>query len=155
MHTAAPPLLVRIPAPFYVLVYLGAAELVARSLPGGLTRYSAPIVGVMLVFVSVFIVQWALGLFYLQKTTINPAATRNAALVETGIYAHTRNPMYLSLVIATVGIALMVGHWPLYVVPVATFATASMVFIPFEEAQMKRQFGERYHAYTAKVRRWL
>jgi hypothetical protein len=39
--------------------------------------------------------------------------------------------------------------------PVALFATANWVHIPFEEAKMRRQFGTVYDDYVARVRRWI
>ena len=39
---------------------------------------------------------------------VEPPAT---ALATTGIYARTRNPMYLSLAVLYVGIALMLDSW--------------------------------------------
>jgi protein-S-isoprenylcysteine O-methyltransferase Ste14 len=63
--------------------------------------------------------------------------------------------MYLGLVILTIGIAVWVGAWPIFVVPFAVFATANWVHIPFEEAKMRRQFGATYDDYVGHVRRWL
>ena len=59
------------------------------------------------------------------------------------------------LVILTLGIAIWVGAWPMFGAPVALFATANWVHIPFEEAKMRRQFGALYDNYVARVRRWL
>jgi protein-S-isoprenylcysteine O-methyltransferase Ste14 len=59
------------------------------------------------------------------------------------------------LVIVTLGIAFWVGAWPMFLAPIATFATANWVHIPFEEAKMRRQFGEAFDAYTRSVRRWI
>jgi protein-S-isoprenylcysteine O-methyltransferase Ste14 len=39
--------------------------------------------------------------------------------------------------------------------PIATFATANWVHIPFEEAKMLNQFGEASDAYARKVSRWI
>jgi protein-S-isoprenylcysteine O-methyltransferase Ste14 len=39
--------------------------------------------------------------------------------------------------------------------PVLMFAVANWVFIPMEEAKMRRQFGDAFDAYTQRVRRWL
>jgi protein-S-isoprenylcysteine O-methyltransferase Ste14 len=39
--------------------------------------------------------------------------------------------------------------------PVALFATANWIHIPFEEAKMRRQFGTVYDDYVARVRRWI
>ena len=40
-------------------------------------------------------------------------------------------------------------------VPFAVFALANFVHVPFEEAKMRRQFGEAYDAYRRQVRRWV
>ena len=61
--------------------------------------------------------------------------------------------MYLGLVILTIGIA--VGAWPMFGAPLALFATANWVHIPFEEAKIHRQFGAAYDNYVARVRRWI
>jgi protein-S-isoprenylcysteine O-methyltransferase Ste14 len=58
-------------------------------------------------------------------------------------------------VLFTLGIGLWVGAWPMLLAPLATFATANWVHIPFEEAKMRRQFGDAFDAYCAKVRRWI
>src|SRR5262245_19995988 len=47
-----------------------------------------------------------------------------------------------------------VGAWPMFGAPIALFATANWVRIPFEEAKMRRQFGAIYDNYVARVRRW-
>src|SRR5262249_40196896 len=55
----------------------------------------------------------------------------------------------------TLGIAIWVGAWPMFGAPIALFATANWVHIPFEEAKMRRQFGSVYDNYVARVRRWI
>jgi protein-S-isoprenylcysteine O-methyltransferase Ste14 len=63
--------------------------------------------------------------------------------------------MYLGLVLVTLGIALWVGAWPMLLAPIATFATANWVHIPFEEEKMRGQFGVSFHTYASKTRRWI
>jgi protein-S-isoprenylcysteine O-methyltransferase Ste14 len=63
--------------------------------------------------------------------------------------------MYLGLVIVSLGIAVWVGAWPMFLAPLASFATSNWVHIPFEEAKMRRQFAEAFDAYCTRVRRWL
>jgi protein-S-isoprenylcysteine O-methyltransferase Ste14 len=43
----------------------------------------------------------------------------------------------------------------MFAAPVALFATANWVHIPFEEAKMRRQFGAAYDDYVASVRCWI
>jgi protein-S-isoprenylcysteine O-methyltransferase Ste14 len=63
--------------------------------------------------------------------------------------------MYLSLVTIALGIAFAVGAWPMFLVPIALFATVNWVHVPFEEAKMRRQFSEAYDDYARRVRRWI
>ena len=53
-----------------------------------------------------------------------------ASLLRAGPYQFTRNPMYLGLVLLTLGIAIWVGAWPMFGAPLALFATANWVHIP-------------------------
>jgi len=113
-----------------------------------------PIVGILLIVLGAIAPVWAFRLFRREDTEVSPTSPTNRQLVITGPYRFTRNPMYLGLVIATFGIALWVGAWPMFAVPVAVFATANFVHIPHEEAKMRRQFGASYDAYARRVRRW-
>ena len=63
--------------------------------------------------------------------------------------------MYLGLVALSLGIAVWIGSWPMFMAPFAVFATVNWVHIPFEEAKMRRQFGAAYDDYVAWVRRWV
>jgi protein-S-isoprenylcysteine O-methyltransferase Ste14 len=98
---------------------------------------------------------WAIVLFRREGTEVNPTSPANRKLVTNGPYQFTRNPMYLGLVILAVGIAFWVGACPMFIAPIATFATVNWVHIPFEEAKMRRQFGAAYEDYVDLVRRWL
>jgi protein-S-isoprenylcysteine O-methyltransferase Ste14 len=98
---------------------------------------------------------WALVLFRREGTEIDPTSPTNRKLITSGPYQFTRNPMYLGLVILTLGVALWVGAWPMFIAPVAIFATANWVHIPFEEAKMRCQFGATYEDYIEWVRRWV
>ena len=74
-------------------------------------------------------------LFRREGTELNPASPTNRKLVTRGPFRFTRNPMYLGLVIATLGIAFWVGAWPMFLAPIAVFVTTNWVHIPFEEAK--------------------
>jgi protein-S-isoprenylcysteine O-methyltransferase Ste14 len=111
--------------------------------------------GVALVVLGVIPPVWAFALFRRENTEINPTSPANAKLVTSGPYRFTRNPMYLGLVVITLGIAVWVGAWPMFAAPIALFATANWVHIPFEEARMRRQFAAAFDAYVRRVRRWV
>lgn len=63
--------------------------------------------------------------------------------------------MYLAMTLFALGGALWMGRPLMLLAPVLMFAVANWVFIPFEEAKMRRQFGDAFDAYTRRVRRWL
>jgi protein-S-isoprenylcysteine O-methyltransferase Ste14 len=94
-------------------------------------------------------------LFRHEGTEINPTSTANRKLVTSGPFRLTRNPMYLGLVLVTLGIALWIGAWPMFFAPIGIFATANWVHIPFEEEKMRRQFGATFDAYASNTRRWI
>lgn len=78
-----------------------------------------------------------------------------SALVTTGPYRITRNPMYTGLAIAHLGGALLAGSWwPLATLPFALLAVRRVVIGP-EERYLANTFGQPYSDYQTRVRRWL
>jgi protein-S-isoprenylcysteine O-methyltransferase Ste14 len=114
-----------------------------------------PLLGIALTALAFIPPVWAFVLFRRERTEIDPTSPSNRKLVIGGPYQFTRNPMYLGLVALALGIAAWIGAWPMFIAPVAVFATANWVHIPFEEAKMRRQFGAAYDGYVARVRRWV
>ena len=93
--------------------------------------------------------------FIAAGTQVVPTSATNNKLVVNGLYRFTRNPMYLGLVIASLGAAILLGRPLLYLTPFLVFAMANWGFIPYEEAKMRRQFGDEFDAYCKRVRRWI
>ena len=95
-----------------------------------------------------------LGMFARKRTTILPSRSASA-IVERGPYRFSRNPMYLSLVLAYAGLAGMLeAPWSLLLLPLPV-ATLQRVTIPHEEARLAAVLGEDYVRYRARVRRWI
>jgi protein-S-isoprenylcysteine O-methyltransferase Ste14 len=111
--------------------------------------------GVALVAIGFAISFWAVSLFRREGTELNPTSKTNKSLVIRGPFRFTRNPMYLGLVIFTLGIAFWVGSPPMFAVPLLVFATTNWAHIPFEEEKMRRQFGAAFDNYRNEVRRWI
>lgn len=95
--------------------------------------------------------------FRLNRTTVHPQhPERVAALVTDGVYAFTRNPMYLGLALLLVAFGLC------YLLHLAgVLGTAAFVFwmnrfqIAPEERAMRDKFGATYDEYCRRVRRWI
>jgi protein-S-isoprenylcysteine O-methyltransferase Ste14 len=77
------------------------------------------------------------------------------ALVTSGPYRFTRNPMYLGMACLYIALAIAFGViWGLIVLPIVLFAVDRLV-IAREEPYLEAEFGERYRDYKLRVRRWL
>ena len=68
---------------------------------------------------------WAFILFRRERTEIEPTSPSNRKLVISGPYQFTRNPMYLGLIVLTLGIAIWIGALPMFIAPTAVFATTN------------------------------
>jgi protein-S-isoprenylcysteine O-methyltransferase Ste14 len=155
MQGAGNPMLKLIP-PFWTAIYLAIAWMV--SVTGHWRKLVDPRIvglGIALVLLGIALSFWAFGLFRREDTELQPTSETNRKLVVSGPYRLTRNPMYLGLVLISLGIAFWVGALPFFVVPLLVLATTNLVHIPFEEAKMRRQFGADYDNYTRAVRRWI
>jgi protein-S-isoprenylcysteine O-methyltransferase Ste14 len=77
------------------------------------------------------------------------------ALVTSGPYRFTRNPMYAGMALLYAGLALALGViWALAFLPVVLVIVDRYV-IPPEERFLEAKFGDEYRAYRARVRRWI
>jgi protein-S-isoprenylcysteine O-methyltransferase Ste14 len=110
--------------------------------------------GPILIGISLALLVTSLWRFFKSRNTlitIRPASS----LQTTGIYAYTRNPMYLSLVILYAGIAFFKGNlWTFSLIPVLMLVIEYYV-IKREELYLERQYGEEFVSYKNSVRRWL
>lgn len=90
------------------------------------------------------------------KTTVNPMKpTKTSSLVSSGIYRHTRNPMYLGLLLVLIAWAVFLSSvWP-FVGPVTFVLYINRFQITPEERVLSAMFGSDYTVYKSRVRRWL
>jgi protein-S-isoprenylcysteine O-methyltransferase Ste14 len=76
-------------------------------------------------------------------------------LVTTGVFAVSRNPLYLGGVAVLLGIALAFKlPWALVLLAPALVACHAVLIAP-EERYLAAMFGEEYRAYAGSVRRWI
>jgi protein-S-isoprenylcysteine O-methyltransferase Ste14 len=90
------------------------------------------------------------------RTTVNPIKASSASSLVTGrVYAFTRNPMYLGLLLTLMGWAVFLASpfAVLWVVVYVVYITRFQI-IP-EERVLSSLFGADYEAYKGRVRRWL
>jgi protein-S-isoprenylcysteine O-methyltransferase Ste14 len=75
-------------------------------------------------------------------------------LVSTGLYAYTRNPMYLSLIIFLIGLTLTLSSWLGAFITIAN-AVWFHTRVRLDEQQLALQMGEPYLRYVQSVSRWI
>lgn len=88
------------------------------------------------------------------KTNIRPFRKPDRLVVD-GLYAFTRNPMYLGLALMLLGAAVLFNDLFSFVFPVIFLLVANGWYINFEERAAAEQFGEAYEEYRRRVRRWI
>ncbi len=94
------------------------------------------------------------GFFETGKGTLAPWDPPRR-LVVVGMYAHTRNPMILGVIIVVVGESLAVSSLPILGFAAFAFLLNTVYFIFSEEPGLEKRFGEEYRDYKRNVPRWL
>ena len=98
----------------------------------------------------------AIRAFAVAGTTINPVQIdRASTLVTTGVFARSRNPMYVGLTALAAALAFALGNAWLLAAPLLYAAYITRYQILPEERVMAARFGADYAAYRQRVRRWL
>ncbi len=90
------------------------------------------------------------------KTTVNPVKPENAStVVNTGVFAYTRNPMYVALLLLIIALGLWWQHLSVILCGVLFVSYMNRYQIKPEEQVLARLFGEEYLKYKNRVRRWI
>jgi protein-S-isoprenylcysteine O-methyltransferase Ste14 len=144
---------VRPPLVYLTSLATGALIQLAKPLsflPGTL---AVPL-GASLVVVAVALFLSAVARFRAIGTPV-PARKPTTAIVRTGPYGLTRNPIYLAFSLFQLGIAIGVNSLWLMATLVGAVAVIHYSVIPREEEYLERRFGAEYLEYKRSVRRWL
>jgi protein-S-isoprenylcysteine O-methyltransferase Ste14 len=157
MPTAPPPdhSGVRFPPPFAFAIPFCIGLLIHRFYPIGLgPREILAIPGLILAVGGFLLVLFAMGFFVRARTSPLPIKP-TTAIVATGPYRFTRNPMYVGMTLLYVGLALWLDSlWPLLLLPAALWVVQRYV-IAREEVYLEAKFGDEYRRYKERVRRWI
>lgn len=142
------------PPPLLYLVPLLIGLWLERRIPLAILPAAWAILVGALCILAGMIGLWAILTFRRAGTRPEPWKPVTA-LVVSGPYRLTRNPMYAGFTLIYLGVAAIVNTaWPLLFLPVI-LPVLHFGVIRREEAYLERRFGDDYRAYRNRVRRWL
>jgi protein-S-isoprenylcysteine O-methyltransferase Ste14 len=146
---------VRVPPPLIYLVLFGLGLLLQMLMPLTIPRtILVRLAALIFLGVGVLLAGWSNVLFRRAHTSLVPVRP-STALVVSGPYRLTRNPMYLGLLCVYIAAALGLGlAWALILVPLVIFAVQRLA-IAKEERYLGQKFGDAYRQYRSRVRRWI
>jgi protein-S-isoprenylcysteine O-methyltransferase Ste14 len=140
------------------LVYAGALAaglVIHRARPVGiLPSRAARVAGAALIGLSLSTALTAFAA--LRRAGTSPRPDRpTTALVTSGPYRYTRNPIYLSMAGLFAGVAILANALaPCLLLPLVVLVIDRKMVVR-EERYLERLFGEEYRSYLARVPRWL
>ena len=144
---------VRPPLVVLASLLVGAGLTVAWPLPF-LPHVLRPPVGGLLVAMAAALFAYSIRQFRMAETPV-PGNKPTTAIVRTGPYRFSRNPIYLAFFALHLGLAIWVHSLWLVATLIATVTIIAAVVVPREERYLTRRFGGQYLTYKASVRRWL
>jgi protein-S-isoprenylcysteine O-methyltransferase Ste14 len=103
----------------------------------------------------------AVGLFVAAVRTFRAAGTPvpgnrpTTAIVRTGPYRFSRNPIYLAFSLFQLGLSVWINSLGLLITLIPAVALMALVVIPREERYLEARFPSEYSYYRAAVRRWF
>jgi len=149
---------VAIKPPFLFLGALAIGCLLSLVVPIGPGLGSAngtPLAtGLAFVLIGFALAAWSARVFHLAGTSIVPGDAA-AALVTSGPYKVTRNPIYIGFVLLYFGLAIILTSVWVLALLIPVLIVLQRGVIEREEVYLERQFGGAYRNYQARVPRWL
>ena len=146
---------VKILPPILLAVALGLGIPVGILLPTRLLPAEAAVpLGLGVVAISVLLVIAAVRELRRKKTAFD-VRNPTSAIVRTGVFRLTRNPVYLSMMLLYVGVSLLINSPWMLLLAIPTGSALCLAAIKPEERYLEAKFGDAYREYRATVPRWI
>ncbi len=141
--------------PVWLLGFMAATWGLARLFPGLAVAVRGQVLaGLVLIGIGVLISVLAVQQMARARTTVIPRRDPNA-LVTSGVFRVTRNPIYLSDWIMLLGWIVLWGA--VLALPLLWLFPRIITrrFIEGEEERMRAHFGDRFEDWANRTRRWI
>jgi protein-S-isoprenylcysteine O-methyltransferase Ste14 len=146
---------VKVLPPVVLVAALCIGALVSKLVPSAmLPPRASSTVGTLIIVASLIIARSAFREIRRAGTSLD-IRKPTTALVTTGVFRFTRNPIYLSMVLVYVGVAFLLNSFWMLVLSIATGVALFRLAIKPEEQYLEAKFGDAYRVYRGKVRRWI
>ncbi len=140
--------------PVWTAAFVALAWAAGHLLPWGLPATAGRLAGAALVVAGLGLMALAAQRMQRARTTMIPRR-EPSALVTGGIFAFSRNPIYLGDALVVAGAVLWWGAlWALVLVPLFAHVIARRFILP-EERVLAARFGPAWHAWSARTGRWF
>ena len=146
-----------VPPPLLFVIPLVVAAMVHARRPWSIADGNLVVatLGSLIIAMGIAIGLASVYSFRKARTTVLPAGRPTTAIVESGPYRFTRNPMYVAMALAYFGLSLLLNSvWPLLLLPFV-LVLVDLSVIRREERYLVAKFREPYREYCMRVRRWL
>lgn len=145
----------KIQPPVYFYISLLVSALLHFTLPLYIIiKSSFNYIGFLFFFIGTGLNIWADQSLKKHKTTVKPNE-KPTALIETGVFKISRNPMYLGMALILLGAGFILGSVTSFIGFILFIIVMEIIFIPLEEKNLQEQFGEKFENYKKKVGRWI
>ena len=124
------------------------------NIPRELDIFRSSTLGILSIMIALVILYFSLREF--NKVNEDPVPTSPSNLIITNsIYAYSRNPMYLGLLILQIGLGMLLSVIHITFFTLFTYIVIKYYVIIPEEKYLEEKFGEKYLNYKISVRRWF
>lgn len=110
--------------------------------------------GAAVLFAGVILDCWAMATMWRRKTNILPHRGADA-LITSGPFRFTRNPIYLGNTVAILGLSVYLDNGWFALLGLGAAFAVDRLAIRREEAHLAARFGEAWLTYSARTPRWL
>lgn len=110
--------------------------------------------GILIGVAGIALSMWAIRQYQIANTSPDPREEAEA-LIETGPYARSRNPLYVAMILMQVGLGTALDQPLIVWMVLPAFLFVWFGVVEPEEKYLAEMFGERYRNYRQRVRRWI
>jgi len=112
------------------------------------------LIGVVLIIIGIAITSWTNSLLLKKQTATEPNEIPTL-FITSGPFKFSRNPIYLGMIIVLFGMDIFLGSLFPFIFSILFIIIIDRFFIPTEEKNLEKKFGDRYVDYKKRVGRWI